>query len=185
MSDATLRAFIALELPLDAKQRLAEAQARLRTRLGDVRFVQAAGLHLTLRFLGDSTPRQIARVARALDAATRECPAGRARLADLGVFPPRGAPRVLWVGLELPQPFFALQAACEREARAAGFAPETRAFTPHLTLGRWRAPAPRPALEPLDLGLAVLDTVVLYHSTLRPAGAVYTALHTFRLTPPA
>lgn len=184
-SDAHVRAFVALELPAEAKARLAQAQARLQARLPGVRWVSAAGLHLTLRFLGDSTPRQIERLTAALHAAACACPAGAGRLAGLGVFPERGAPRVLWVGLELPAPLFELQAACERAARAAGFAPETRAFTPHLTLGRWRERAPRPTLEPLDLGGVALDTVVLYRSELRPSGAVYTALTTSCLAPGA
>lgn len=185
MRSETIRAFIALELPAEAKARLADARARLQPRLHGLRWVAASGLHLTLRFLGDSTPRQIDQVATALHAATRACPAGTGRLAGLGVFPERGAPRVLWVGLDLPPPFFALQAACERAARHAGFEPERRAFTPHLTLGRWREPAPRPVLEPLDLGDAVLDRVVLYRSELHPSGAVYTALHAFTLAPGA
>jgi len=182
-----MRAFIALELPAAAKARLADAQAHLQPRLHGVRWVNATGLHLTLRFLGDSTPRQIERVTAALQAATRECPAGTGRLAGLGVFPEseRAAPRVLWVRLELPPPFFALQAACERAARQAGFDPERRTFTPHLTLGRWRDRAPRPTLEALDLDDVALDTVVLYKSELRPSGAVYTALTTFPLAPSA
>lgn len=203
MGEASVRAFIALELPAETKAGLMDTQARLRERLHGVRWVNAAGLHLTLRFLGDSTPRQLERVQAALGEATRVCPAGTGRLTGLGVFPEseRLPPRVLWVGLELPRPFFALQAACERAAREAGFEPERRAFTPHLTLGRWRDRAPRPTFDELDRhspsgrgaaaregapdsAACLLDTLVLYRSELRPTGALYTALQTFRLSAP-
>jgi 2'-5' RNA ligase len=74
-----------------------------------------------------------------------------------------------------------LQLACERAARAAGFASEERPFRAHLTLGRWRDRAPRPELPEADLGTTRLDTLVLYQSELRRGGAVYTSLWRFEL----
>ncbi len=71
-----------------------------------------------------------------------------ARVSHLGTFPPAGGrPRVLWVGVDLPQSGIALQAACDAAAVKCGFPPERRIFRPHVTLGRWKdtgAPA-RPA----------------------------------------
>jgi 2'-5' RNA ligase len=99
----------------------------------------------------------------------------------LGLFPERGSPRVLWLGLELPQPMTELQAACEASAVAAGFSRETRPFSPHLTLGRWRDRAARPELPAVELGPVALDTLVLFRSELRPDGAVYTELARFGL----
>jgi 2'-5' RNA ligase len=74
-----------------------------------------------------------------------------------------------------------LQADCEAAAIASGFPPERRDFKPHLTLGRWRDPAPRPKLPAADLGPVVLDRLVLFRSELRPAGAEYSPLAVFPL----
>jgi 2'-5' RNA ligase len=76
-----------------------------------------------------------------------------------------------------------LQEACERAAVAAGFEAETRAFRPHLTLGRWKEPARRPSLPEVDLGPTSLDTLVLYRSQPGRTGSVYTPIETFALAP--
>jgi 2'-5' RNA ligase len=88
---------------------------------------------------------------------------------------------VLWLGITLRPEIEALQAACEAAAVAAGFSPETRSFRAHLTLGRWRERARRPALPQVDLGVSRLDRLVLFKSDLKPSGAVHTALSTFAL----
>ena len=63
---------------------------------------------------------------------------------------------------------------------ASGFPPERRDFKPHLTLGRWRDPAPRPKLPArADLGSGALDRLALFRSELRRTGSEYTPLATF------
>jgi 2'-5' RNA ligase len=100
---------------------------------------------------------------------------------EVGLFPERGSPRVLWLGVRLPQPVFVLQAACERAAVEAGFAPEPRPFRPHLTLGRFKERARRPEPPARDLGATRLDALVLFRSQLQQGGAVYTPLERFPL----
>ncbi|HEY6099419.1 MAG TPA: RNA 2',3'-cyclic phosphodiesterase, partial [Anaeromyxobacter sp.] len=114
-------------------------------------------------------------------AAAAACPPLEIAVRGLGLFPERGSPRVLWLGLEMSAAAARLQAACEAAAVAAGFEPETRAFHPHLTLGRWRDRARRPALPDVDLGSAHVGELVLYRSDLRATGAVYTPLDVFPL----
>jgi 2'-5' RNA ligase len=88
---------------------------------------------------------------------------------------------VLWLGIELPASLLALQAGCESAAVAAGFPRESRPWSPHLTLGRWRDRAARPELPAVDLGATPLQTLVLLRSELRPEGALYTELQRFDL----
>ena len=94
----------------------------------------------------------------------------------LGLFPDRGSPRVLWLGVSLPSEAHALQAACERLAVAAGFTAEPRPFRPHLTLARWRDRVRRPDLPDVDLGVVRVDRLILYRSDIHPAGPAYRAL---------
>lgn len=177
----SVRAFVALELDARLREAMGEWQARLRPRCGGIRMTRAEGIHLTLRFLGDTSPAQIETLRPLLATAAAACPAAEARVAGLGTFPERGSPRILWLGLDVPPPIFDLQRACERAARAAGFEREERPFKAHLTLGRWRNRAPRPDLPPADLGTTRLETLVLFESDLRPGGAVYTPLARFAL----
>jgi 2'-5' RNA ligase len=181
VSGGSVRAFVALELPERVREAIGELQARLRPRLGSVRLVRPDGAHLTLRFLGAATPDQVAALRAPLASAAAACPAGEARVGGLGTFPERGSPRVLWLGLAVPDTVLVLQAACERAAVAAGFPREDRPYKPHLTLGRWRERDRRPELPEADLGAARVDTLVLFRSELRPQGAVYTPLARFPL----
>lgn len=176
-----VRAFIALELHADMRAALGRLMADVRHRFAGLRWVRPEGVHLTLRFLGDTSPSQVERLRASLGAAAGLCPRAEVPVAGFGLFPERGDPRVLWLGLALPEPMIALQAACEAAAVAVGFAPETRRFSAHLTLGRWRDRAPRPELPAADLGQAFLDTLVLFRSQTRPDGAVYTELARFGL----
>jgi 2'-5' RNA ligase len=88
---------------------------------------------------------------------------------------------VLWLGLSVPESFLALQAACERSAVAVGFAHEERAFSPHLTLGRWRDRGRRPALPLPDLGATRVEALIHYESRPGAGGSVYSPLSRFPL----
>ena len=179
-----VRAFLALPIDPAARSRVADAMEDLRPLLRGLRWVSTEGWHLTLRFLGPSTREALDHLSQKLLGAASVCPAGEGRLRELGLFPERGSPRVLWLNIELPEPVRALQQACEAAARTAGFAPEQRPFKSHLTLGRWRERVPRPQLPFVGSGVARLDELILFRSDLRPQGALYTPLEVFPLARP-
>jgi 2'-5' RNA ligase len=176
VSALAIRTFVAVELEPAALDQLAALSARLRQQVTGVRWVRPEGLHLTLRFLGPSSPDRLARLEPTLERAAATCPQSEAQLGGLGMFPERGRPRVLRVGIDVEASVLALQQACERAAVAAGFPPESRPFHPHLTLGRFKHNVPRPGLHEPDLGRTPLRTLTLFQSELTPSGAVYTPL---------
>ncbi len=112
---------------------------------GGPRWIDRARWHLTLAFLGelpDDRPDRLDRLTAALGLVPAGHRAVHLRLSDVGTFPVKGAPQVLWVGVagdpvELER-LAALAKATARAARQAGFRLERRPFRPHLTLGRWR-----------------------------------------------
>ena len=179
--EKAIRAFVAFPLAEEVRRDVAAAIRRLAPSLPDLRFVREEGAHVTLRFFGWTRAHTLAALEAPLRAAAAVCPPFDTAIRGLGLFPERGRPRVLWLGLALPAPAARLQAACEAAAVAAGLEPETRAFHPHLTLGRWRDRAPRPALPDVDLGSAHVRELVLYRSDIRPSGSVYTPLAVFPL----
>ena len=180
-SNAAIRAFVALELPLTLRAGLEKTIDGLRASVANIRWTDPQHTHLTLRFLGWTTRERLAVLEGRLSALASATPPLAARVSGLGLFPPSGRARVLWVGASLPPEGLKLQADCEAAAVASGFPPERRDFKPHLTLGRWRDPAPRPKLPPADLGPVILDRLVLFRSELRPGGAEYSPLAVFPL----
>lgn len=173
---AGVRCFLAL-LPtatsLAALERCQQALRNARVTGGDdVRWLAPETLHLTVRFLGDSSARQIGLLADALPALARPLPA----LACAAMLAwPAGAPaRVLVLELAPNARLTSLADACEVQARAAGFSAEPQTFRPHVTLARLHGSGPAlPAAPPKTLRF---DRLALMQSTRGPAGAAYAAL---------
>jgi RNA 2',3'-cyclic 3'-phosphodiesterase len=173
--------FLALDLPEDARQRLADWRDLILDGRRDVRPVRLEALHVTLVFLGWQDESAAERIA---GAAFGSLPAGPApRLAPTGVrpLPPRD-PRLFALDLEDEDGrSTALQAAVSHALETGGwYRPEKRPFWPHITLarvkrGERRVPPPPdhppPPPEAFDAGV-----VTLYRSTLRPQGALYEPL---------
>jgi 2'-5' RNA ligase len=125
----TLRLFAAIGLP-DA---VAERAASLMHGVGGARWRTREQLHVTLRFFGE-VPEPIA---RDIDSAL-EVAAARTAPFDLAL---KGAghfggerPHALWLGVAASAGLSALAQRCERAARDAGLAAETRKYTPHATI---------------------------------------------------
>ena len=181
-----MRLFVAADLPQDARDAVAEAQKRLASALagaaGLLRWVRAEHAHLTLVFLGEV---EEARAPAVVDAVGRDVDAAAFDIAleTIGVFPPRGAPRVLWIGVGAgASQVIDLQRELARRIGALGIPLEDRPFHPHLTLARWRdarSPDRDRALRSAPPGIvatARVDGATLYRSRLSPSGPSYTAL---------
>jgi RNA 2',3'-cyclic 3'-phosphodiesterase len=188
--DDTIRVFIALDLPQEEKQALAEVIRRLQTEIPyGVRWVDPAGIHLTLKFLGNINTLLTGDILKALQCAAQNFQGGNfyLRLAGLGIFPSERQPRVLWAGIagDLDS-LKSLQEKVDEEICRLGFAREKRPFNPHLTLGRVRDGASASVRHQVSAAFAAtrlesgnpwkVDRVYLIHSTLTPNGAKYTSL---------
>ena len=186
----TIRVFIALDLPAEAKQYLDGIIQKLRADLpSGVRWVDPSGIHLTIKFLGDIDSSLVADLTEAMKSVARVTPAERfsLRLSGLGLFPNPAQPRVLWVGLDGDLDALRdLQERTEEAMSGLGFARERRPFNPHLTLGRVRDGVSADLRRRVGSTLAGIDledgepwepeAVHLIQSTLTTRGAVYTKL---------
>ena len=174
-----MRAFIAIELPETLREALALEQARFRAVCPDARWTRPEGIHLTLKFLGEISGEQEAQVKKSLGQMERfEKFTVRAR--GFGFFPDARRPRVFWAGLEAPAELARLAAKVESAMAALGFPAENRAFSPHLTLARFKVPRPQPRLQELLaaqgdplLGTFEASEFFLWESRLSPGGAEY------------
>lgn len=184
-----IRAFVAVDLEPRTVQKIMEAIVQFRPRIPGIRWLSPNNFHLTLKFLGDIDEAKVAPIAAALE---RElCPFScfTIHAKGLGVFPDLRRPRILWVGL-VSEELKALALRVEKTLLPFGFAAERRAFTPHLTVGRWRQfdGSPKELGDEIekwrgyDFGPSIVDQVILFQSTLRPEGAVYRPLKTVGLT---
>lgn len=181
-----MRLFAAIDLPDDARRAIAAKQARVRRALGEgapVKWVRPEQMHLTLVFIGEVPEDRVPAFVAAMQQPIAQAPFALT-FAGTGVFPPRGAPRVLWIGVEEGSAAaVALQAAVAARLAAFGVTPEARPYSPHLTLGRWRDPRPSDKRRLPDSDTAVVArievaAVTLFQSRISSSGPAYTALAT-------
>jgi len=181
-----MRVFLAVEMPEQIRSALAALQQDLAKRgVQGVRWVEPTQSHLTLRFCGEVSSEGVVRLAEALSPGAPHAPFS-VFLDGLGVFPPRGAPRVLWVGVEGSR-LYPLVAWIEEKVVGAGLPGETKPFHPHLTVGRFRSPARRLPKEvltcrpPVDFGEISVVRFALFESRAGERGPHYNPLYHYRL----
>jgi 2'-5' RNA ligase len=141
--DESWRVFIAIELPARVSQKLKAHIDRLRESVPEASasWSRKDNLHLTLKFLGDTPVSQIETLSQAAKQAASEVSSFELVVKGCGAFPPRGQPRVIWIGIEDPsEQLGKLHRTLEEECAQVGFAPEQRPFHPHLTVARLRKP---------------------------------------------
>ncbi|MGH2768315.1 MAG: RNA 2',3'-cyclic phosphodiesterase, partial [Actinomycetota bacterium] len=138
-----MRLFLAVEVPEAHRLSVERATEPLRPLLRGARFLPAGSWHVTLKFLGEVPEGRLDKVCEAAAAAAAGCPVSTVTLAELGAFPNVRHPRVLWVGLDDPQGSLRLLVSrMEKEFAARGWRKESRPWHPHLTVARFRVPAP-------------------------------------------
>lgn len=125
-----LRLFVGIGLPPALKLRL----STLCVGVPEARWVDPGNFHVTLRFIGEVDEG----LASDIDAALLRLSSPRFRLALAGVG--QFGTRMLWVGVEKSESLMQLHGKVENALQRIGLPPETRRFTPHVSLARLRQP---------------------------------------------
>lgn len=185
LSDQTWRVFCAVPLPGSLREQVIAHFNRVRDAVPDARasWSRADNIHLTLKFLGEISLLQCERLSEAASRSVEGFAPFKIVLESVGVFPPHGSPRVLWIGIsDLEGKLGDLHARLEAESAKAGFPKESRPFHPHLTIARLRKPQHAKALaaahkqmdfEPEEITVSEL---LVIRSELSSAGSNYTTI---------
>jgi RNA 2',3'-cyclic 3'-phosphodiesterase len=177
-----MRLFIALNLPESERERIFEAAMPLREEGFPVRWIEPENFHLTLKFLGQVRSETLPAVEQVVRKVAAQTQAFQVSLGGFGAFPTIRRPRVLWVGVEPSPALRCLKQDLEWGLASHGFERETRAFHPHVTLGRAAEEEGAGVFRGLDelaarldyAGTVSLRTVDVMRSQLSKKGARYT-----------
>jgi 2'-5' RNA ligase len=179
-----VRTFVCIEVPASIRERIGETQKQLRNIGSRVSWANTANIHLTMKFLGDVPVARLPKVFDAVDRAVIGVDEFEIEVGGTGCFPSPRRPRVLWIGIHQPSTgLMELHTSVEEQMVVAGFPPEGKRYSPHLTIGRVREPE-----RAADLGEALVAAsfpperflvrhVIVMRSDLRPTGSVYTPQH--------
>ncbi|MDI6739072.1 MAG: RNA 2',3'-cyclic phosphodiesterase, partial [Candidatus Edwardsbacteria bacterium] len=175
-------------MPEDIRRYLGSLTDILKRSGADVKWVTPENIHLTLKFLGATTPAQAEAVKSQLRELQGKYPPVPASLNALGAFPNAMRPQVVWAGMDASGKILdELYNDIEQRMETAGFTKEKRRFAPHLTLGRVRSTRNAAVLSRAMDQIKIVPhafairSLTLLKSDLTPAGAVYQPLMTIEL----
>jgi len=184
-----MRLFLAIPIDRSILDALGGAAEKLRETRAPVRWVRPEGMHLTLKFLGDTDPEQVPPLVEAVSVVTKGIMPFPISVHGTGAYPSIKRPRVLWAGvMENSGTIQRLVKGIEEVSEQLGWEREKRKFSPHITIGRvkgnmnlGRLAAAMEAMVQEHWGEQEAAEVVLYSSELKPGGAVYEKVHKFPL----
>lgn len=176
------RLFIAVDLPETIKNNL----SLMAFGIPGAKWVAPEQLHLTVRFIGEVDGGLFHDIQEILDEI--HFASFSLQLKGVGYFPPRGAPRVLWIGLDKSEPLQLLRKKIDTALLRARIEPEGRKYSPHITLARLKnSPVNKIANFLSGNGLFSqepfqVEDFKLYSSVLSPKGAYHKVERIYPLT---
>ena len=194
-----MRIFVGIDLDDEIRTKIARFLEGVRGFAPDARWVRPESLHITLKFIGEQKPEQVAAITERLQRV--EGKRADIRFAGYGFFPTVKAPRVFWIGIQAGPELLELASGIDSALAELQIPREERPFSPHLTLARggggsgsprWRkGDGPNStfaelqkrlaAMSELDFGTMTAREFFLYQSQLSPGGSKYTKLQRFSL----
>ncbi|MDR2758607.1 MAG: RNA 2',3'-cyclic phosphodiesterase [Spirochaetaceae bacterium] len=187
-----MRTFVALELPPEFTAPLHQIQARLQDRYPDFRWSREENHHITLAFLGEVDEKGAALLKKAVQETLENKTSFFISAGKIITLPPGGTPRVLALNIERGKNDISDLAACfEKKLAALGEQetysfrkPETRPYTPHITLARKGRAVVTLSGDEGNWAIhaqGMLRNVTVFKSDLYREGPRYTALAVFPL----
>lgn len=185
MSDS-IRSFLAFDIENDTVlNRFSTAQKKLVQTGADVKLVEPQNIHITIRFLGNITIATAEKIFQEMKQV--QFSPFNVEIKGIGAFPKPSYPRVIWAGItigadQLKKVFSEL----EPRLQSIGFTPDSRGFSPHLTIARVRSSRNKHQLAELvsenadyQFGIVNAKCLRLKKSDLTPRGPIYSTLKEF------
>lgn len=182
-----VRTFIAVELPKAIIEKLSELEKELKKSGADVKYVSPENLHITLRFLGEIDEKDMENVKTGCEKAAEGTAPFEISLRGIGVFPSFDYMKILWARVEKGvNELVKLKNALDNFVEIGE--KDSRAFSPHITLGRVRTAKNKEVLaekikelQNVELGPFECKEIKVERSELSPMGPIYADLYSVKL----
>jgi 2'-5' RNA ligase len=180
-----VRLFVALDLPNLVRHAITELIANLQPKSRSARWIKPENLHITLKFIGHVSDEKLSPIQTALSSINSTQPV-ELHFRGMGFFPNEHRPRAFWCGIASSPNLSELAADIDRTLLPLGIEAETRPFTPHLTLARFKSDEgirdvvhAATDMKSTDFGTATETNFHLYESLLKSTGAQYNRVASF------
>jgi len=182
------RTFIAIKI--EAEELMLDVLNACREELINerIRWVQPDKIHITLKFLGDTSTEQLSEISNVISDIAGNHPAFSLTFKGMGIFGKIKQPRVLWMGIERNPVISEIKQDLDISLQVHGFEADSREFRPHLTLGRIKNLDDNSRMEYLlslykdmEFQVSEITDMIFYESILKPTGPEYIVLSRMQL----
>jgi 2'-5' RNA ligase len=179
----SIRSFLAFDMDSESVlNRLTDVQGLLVRSGADLKVVEPKNIHITVRFLGNVTPDMVEEVFEGMKRV--QFVPFDVKVCGVGAFPDVRYPRVVWAGItDGADKLRGIFSQLEPHLRSLGFAPDSKGFSPHLTIARVRSGRNKAELARLisenaeyEFGTVRAACLRLKRSDLTPKGPIYSTL---------
>lgn len=184
-----VRAFLAIDLPLELKKKIYKLNLLTLPNSLKVKWVEEKNLHLTLKFLGNISEKLLEKLYKEVFQDLQSFIGFELILGELGYFPEKGTPRVVWIGLndereKLKELYKILKKIFKKYKLENSF----EKFHPHITLFRIKNLGNKEDFESYFKNLEAqakelknlkfwVKELTFFKSTLYPNGPIYEVLY--------
>lgn len=186
----SVRTFIAFDTPQAIHGDINKLQQLLKETGADVTWESHEKFHVTIKFLGDVNSSMIDPLIERIQQTAERSPRFEVRYTDLGCFPDKHHPKIIWIGCENNDgKLDFLKKSLDKGLIPLGFQIEHKPFKPHVTLGRVKSERNishlLSMLEKLTFEprIATIGEIIVMKSVLHPLGANYSILKSIQLPP--
>ena len=181
-----IRSFLAFDMESKTVlTKITDVQTALVKTGADLKPVEPQNIHITLRFLGDILPDTVDKIHEEMKK-TQFVPFN-VKIHGVGVFPTINYPRVVWAGItEGAEQLQSIFNQLEPRLQGLGFTPDSKGFSPHLTIARVRSGTNKTQLAEFinknanyDFGAIKAECLRLKKSDLTPKGPIYSTFKEF------
>jgi len=184
-----MRLFIGIKIPDEIKKEVEESViSDLRKKIREARIVPSENLHLTLKFIGETSENNIPSIEKIIDSSIETFLPVRATVRGAGIFPDEKNARVFWIGVDSQGTLKKLNNIIETELEKAGISKKENRFKEHITIARFKSVPKIASLKEIlerykDEVFGVMDIIEieLIKSELKSSGPVYTTLFKSRI----
>jgi 2'-5' RNA ligase len=180
-----MRCFIAIDIDEGIRNQIDHLQRELGQKTGlarpDVKWVDPALIHLTLKFLGEVRDAEVTKVCKIAESVAANHKGFSVNVGKVGSF--GSTARVLWVGIDRSNALLGLQKDLDEQLSQAGWPGDRKQFAGHLTLCRIKKPQAGRKLQDLikdytdlEFGPLQVDSICVYKSELTSSGPIYTVV---------
>lgn len=182
-----IRAFLAIDLDEDLKPKINKIIKSFKEIDANIKYVDLANLHFTLKFFGDIDVEGIDLLFQRISNVVSEFEPFNIKIKGCGAFPNNNHIKVIWVGLEGDEILKSLHDKLDVEFKKLGFEADKK-FSSHLTIGRMKSAKNKnkvksqiESFNEVEIGEMSVDKIVLKKSTLKPSGPIYDDINIFEL----